>query len=112
MVRDFLLSFKGPKDTLVYLAIRHMYPLLRTCFLDRRSFWNFTSVPPTNKSRKVEIFKLNEMQKIQKILKVKSSFQFDVQGRGNLGAKTKMLGSQNLHGCKEPKFTMAEINIF
>ena len=52
------------------------------------------------------------MQKIQKILKVKSSFQFGVQGRGDLGAKTKRLGSQNLHGCTEPKCTMAEIDMY
>ena len=57
-----------------------------------------------------EIFEVNEMQKFQKIIKVKSPYQSDIQGKGNLGANTKFLGSQNLHGSRELFFTMALIN--
>ena len=60
----------------------------------------------------VGIFEINEMPKFQKILKVKSPDQSDIQGKGNLGANTKFLGSQNLHGSRELFFTIAQINMF
>ena len=60
----------------------------------------------------VEIFEINEKRKIQKILKVKSPDQSAIQGKGNLGANKKFLGSQNLHGSRELFFTMARINKF
>ena len=59
-----------------------------------------------------EIFEVNEMRKFRKIIKVKSLYQLDIQGKGNLGANTKFLGSQNLHGFRELFFTMAQINKF
>ena len=48
----------------------------------------------------VEIFEVNEKRKFQKILKVKSPYQSEIQGKGNLGANKKFLGSQNLHGSR------------
>ena len=39
---------------------------------------------------------------------VKSSYQSNVQGRSNLRAKTKVLGSQNLHRNREPYFTLVQ----
>ena len=60
----------------------------------------------------VEIFEVNEKRKFQKILKVKSPYQSEIQGKGNLGANKKFLGSQNLHGSRELFFTMAQINKF
>ena len=60
----------------------------------------------------VEIFEVNEKRKFQKILKVKSPFQSEIQEKGNLGANQKFLGSQNLHGSRELFFTMAQINKF
>ena len=60
----------------------------------------------------VRIFEINEMRKFQKILKVKSLYQSDIQGKGNLGANTKFLGSQNLHASRELFFTIAQINMF
>ena len=60
----------------------------------------------------VEIFEVNEKRKFQKILKVKSPYQSEIQGEGNLGANKKFLGSQNLHGSRELFFTMAQINKF
>ena len=60
----------------------------------------------------VEIFEVNEKQKFQKILKVKSPYQSEIQGKGNLGANKVFLGSQNLHGSRELFFTMAQINKF
>ena len=59
-----------------------------------------------------EIFEVNEMRKFQNIIKVKSLYQSDIQGKGNLGANTKFLGGQNLHGFRELFFTMAQINKF
>ena len=44
----------------------------------------------------VEIFEINEMREFQKILKVKSSYKSDIQGKGNLGANTTFLGIQNV----------------
>ena len=58
------------------------------------------------------MFKHNGMQKIQKNHKLKPPYQSDVQGKGNLGANKKYLGSQNLHGFMEPQFTLAQINMF
>ena len=51
-------------------------------------------------------------RKFQKILKVKSPYQSEIQGKGNLGATKQFLGSQNLHGSRELFFTMAQINKF
>ena len=44
------------------------------------------------------------MQTIQKILKVKSLYQSDIQGKGNLGAKTDVF--------REPKFTWVQGALF
>ena len=52
----------------------------------------------------VRFFEINEMRTFQKILQVKSPYQSDIQGKGNLGANTKFLGSQNLHGSRELYF--------
>ena len=60
----------------------------------------------------VEIFEVNKKQIFQKILKVKSPYQSEIQEKGNLGANKKFVGSQNLHGSRELFFTMAQINKF
>ena len=60
----------------------------------------------------VKIFEVNEKQIFQKILKVKSPYQSEIQGKGNLGANKKFLGTQNLHGSRELFFTVAQINKF
>ena len=60
----------------------------------------------------VDIFEVNEKRKFQKILKVKLPYQSEIQGKGNLGATKKFLGSQNLHGSRELFFTLAQINKF
>ena len=60
----------------------------------------------------VEFFEINEKQKFQKILKVKSPYQSEIQGKGNLGANKKFLGSQNVYGSRELFFTMAQIDKF
>ena len=60
----------------------------------------------------VDIFEVNEKQKFQKILKVKLPYQSEIQGKGNLGATKKFLGSQNLHGSRELFFTLVQINKF
>ena len=52
-------------------------------------------------------------RKFQKIiLKVKSPYQSEIQGKGNLGATKQFLASQDLHGSRELFFTMAQINKF
>ena len=57
-----------------------------TGFLDRRSFWNFTSESLINKTCLIVLVgrnlcsSFNEMQKIKKNLKVKSLYQSDVYG--------------------------------
>ena len=60
----------------------------------------------------VEIFEVNKKWIFQKILKVKSPYQSEIQEKGNLGANKKFVGSQNLHGSRELFFTMAQINKF
>ena len=60
----------------------------------------------------MKTFEVNEKQIFQKNLKVKSPYQSEIQGKGNLGPNKKFLGSQNLHGSRELFFTMAQINKF
>ena len=60
----------------------------------------------------VEIIEVNEKRKFQKILKVESPYQSEIQEKGNLGANKKFVGSQNLHGSRELFFTIAQINKF
>ena len=47
------------------------------------------------------------------VIKVKSPFQSDIERKGNLGANTKFLGSQNLHDPRELFcINLAQINLF